>query len=78
MVQIIFTKCDQVTPQQLQENLQNTFEFATSKKARSVLPYIFVTSAKQNIGMDALKVGLTEIYSQNWTNETSTTNESST
>lgn len=59
--QVIFTKRDLVSDQELYNHLQNLFTFMKTVKNSTFLPIVHTVSSTTGEGMDALKLAITEI-----------------
>ena len=67
-IQIVLTKCDLASKAELQKSLKSVFIAISSKHGQSCLPYVHAVSSVGNIGMDALKLDIIQVYSQMWGN----------
>ncbi len=65
--QIVITKCDSASQYELMSALSMCFNQIKAHKGESTcVPYVFVTSSKQSIGLEALQENVAEMLSHSW------------
>lgn len=60
------TKVDLVKPHELHARLHHAFQVILAMRGNTCFPFVHTVSSKKNIGIDALKLNMTEILSQRW------------
>jgi hypothetical protein len=63
---LIFTKCDVANISMLTPALEKAFKIMFTMKGNTCLPFVHLVSSKTNLGMDDLKLFMSEIISQDW------------
>eukprot|EP00601_Ochromonadales_sp_CCMP2298_P000740 CAMPEP_0173183076 /NCGR_PEP_ID=MMETSP1141-20130122/8196_1 /TAXON_ID=483371 /ORGANISM="non described non described, Strain CCMP2298" /LENGTH=260 /DNA_ID=CAMNT_0014106249 /DNA_START=214 /DNA_END=996 /DNA_ORIENTATION=+ len=64
--QVVFTKVDLVSEEELQGTLQDAFKVIQSAHGGACVPFVHTVSSTKNTGVDAFKLSIGEIYSHNW------------
>ena len=66
IIQIVFTKVDLTTKEELYTSLGQAFSIINSSMGGACLPFIPTLSTVDKTGLDHFKLAMGEIYGQNW------------